>query len=157
MERSIAAILIDGSLFQLSCMIGMALFFAIVGLREIRDERPEGYLFLTLSLFFLLAHALFLSNLPTSDYTWQMLSELSFWSWLVLLFAPALITLFLVRGLLNFAMSRSRIGTVKIFFGLTLFCYLYMVGSHWPLDVRGLLTTIWLILLFRLELGVAES
>ena len=45
---------------------------------------------------------------------------------------------------------------VKVFFGLTLLCYLYMVGQSWPIDVKGILTIIWLTMLFKTELSVAQ-
>ena len=156
MEHSIVEIFADGSRLQLSGLIGLALFFLIVGFREIRDEQPEGYLYLTLSLFFLGIHAFFLTNLP-NDGLWEgSFPQFGFWTWLVLLLAPALITLFLLRGVFGFFAARSREGLVKVFFGLTLLCYLYMVGQSWPIDVKGILTIIWLTMLFKTELSVAQ-
>lgn len=150
-------ILANGSVFQLASMVGLALFFFMVGLRDIQGDRPEGYLYLSISLFFFLAHCLYLTNLPESEFTWQQIPGISLWSWLVLLVAPALIALFVLRSMFSFIILHGHIGMVKLFFGLTLFCYLYMVGADWPIDVRAVLTIIWLSFFFKMELGVVEN
>jgi hypothetical protein len=82
------------------------------------------------------------------------LNNLNFWQWLIAFFAPALITLYLLFGFFNMLMSKVKLGLVKIFFGLTLLCYLFMLGGNWPLDVRGIITLIWIGLWFDVELGL---
>jgi len=153
MDTGIIDIFAETSLFQLSGLIGLALFFALVGIREIRDERPEGSLFLVIAIFLTIAHAVLLNNLLSTTGT---LGSLNSWSWLVSLLAPALIVLFLARGLFNFARYENSDGLVKLFFGLTLFCFVFMLGSNWPLDVRAILTLIWVVVLFKVELAIAN-
>ena len=153
MDTGIIDIFAETSLFQLSGLIGLALFFALVGIREIRDERPEGSLFLMIAIFLTIAHAILLNNLIS---TTETLGSLNSWSWLVSLLAPALIVLFLARGLFNFARYENSDGLVKLFFGLTLFCFVFMLGSNWPLDVRAILTLIWVVVLLKVELAIAD-
>jgi len=64
--------------------------------------------------------------------------------------------LFLARGLFNFARYESYDGLVKLFFGLTLFCFVFMLGSNWPLDVRAILALIWVAVFFKVELAIAN-
>ena len=153
MDPAIIDIFTETSMLQLSGLIGLALFFALVGIREIMDERVEGSLFLVISIFLTLAHAVLLDNLAS---TTGAIGTLNSWGWLVSLLAPALIVIFLARGLFNFARYESRDGLVKLFFGLTLFCFLFMLGSDWPLDVRAILTLSWVAVLFKVELAIAN-
>jgi len=141
----------DGSYFQLTALLTGALFFAMVGIREMRDDNIYGYLFAAISIFFLAIHTFFLLNLPA---TVSPLNNLAFWEWLIAFFAPALITLYLVFGFFNMLMSKMRTGMVKIFFGLTLLCYLFMLGGNWPLDARGIIVMIWSGIWFDVELGI---
>ena len=77
------------------------------------------------------------------------------WSWLTILFAPALIVLFITFGLLNFVLDYFRIGLIKLFFGLTLLCYIFMLGQEWAFDVRGIITIIFCLIWFEVELKTA--
>jgi hypothetical protein len=47
-------------------------------------------------------------------------------------------------------------GLVKLFFGLTLLCYLYILGANWPLDIRAVLTLVWLGFFFKTEMAIAD-
>lgn len=140
-------------MFQLSSLIGLALFFVLIGIRELLDECLEGSLFLMIALFLMLAHAVLLDNLIS---TTKVLGSLDSWAWLVSLLAPALVALFLGRGLFNFARYEGHEGLVKLFFGLSLFCLVFMLGSHWPMDVRAILTVTWVAVLFKVELAIAN-
>jgi len=149
--QEISQIFAEAAYFQLTALLTGALFFGMVGLRELRNENLNGYLFAAISIFFLAIHAFFLLNLtPTAT----LLNNLGFWEWLVAFFAPALITLYLVFGFFNMLMAKISTGMVKIFFGLTLLCYLFMLGGNWPLDARGIIVLVWSGLWFDVELGL---
>ena len=47
-------------------------------------------------------------------------------------------------------------GLIKMFFGLTLFCFLYMLGESWPTDIKIILSGIWLLILFKTEFAFAR-
>ncbi|MCP4683929.1 MAG: hypothetical protein GY867_00640 [bacterium] len=157
MDRVLIDIFADGAVIQVAALLGAALFFMTVGFIEARHEHPEGYLYLAISLFFVSAHVACLLNLPTHLSATGKLTDFNAWTWLALLLAPALIAVYLLRSLFDFVVSQNRKGLVKMFFGLTLLCYLYMLGAHWPLDVRGIMTLIWLSLFFKLELGLVRE
>ena len=149
--EQISQIFADGSYIQLTALLTGALFFAMVGIREMRNESIYGYLFAAIGIFFLAIHAILILNLAPSG---SPVSYLNFWEWLIAFFAPALISLYLVFGFFNMLMSKVRTGMVKIFFGLTLLCYLIMLGGNWPLDARGIIVMIWSGLWFDVELGL---
>ncbi|RKX25432.1 MAG: hypothetical protein DRP45_05920 [Candidatus Zixiibacteriota bacterium] len=154
MEQTAAQIFAYSSLLQSSGLIGIAILFLIMGIRDIREERFEGYFSLILSVFFAIAHVFHLSNLPTKGILSSPIGQINGWIWFSVLLAPALIALFVLRGIVNFMTSNSRLGLVKLFFGLTLLCYLFMLGNGWAVDIKAIITVIWLLLLFKIELGV---
>lgn len=157
MEHALAEIFANGALIQVAAMLAGALFFLLAGIMEVRDEHPEGFLFLVLALFFGAGHVVCLLNIPAHLGPVGSSMDFGIWAWLTLQLAPALIILFVVRSLLDFVLSRRYRGLVKLFFGLTLVCYLYLLGSGWPVDVRGILALVWLTLFFKVELDVAPE
>jgi len=146
--EQITQIFAEASYYQLAAMLAAALFFFMIAFRELTDENFYGYFFAALGVFFLAIHALFLLNIPS---TVSPLSNLGLWHWLIAFLAPSLIVLYLLFGFFNVLMARIRDGLVRIFFGLTLFCYLFMLGGGWPVDVRGILVLIWSGLWFGVE------
>ena len=146
----------DGTFWQLSGLVGLGLFFLLAGIREIRDDCAEGYLYLVIAIFLSISHAVMLSSALDCDPRIPILEHLNFWEWLVVLAAPALIVLFIVRALVSFVMATGREALVKLFFGLTLVCFLYMVGANWPTDVRGMLTIVWAAFLFKTEMAITN-
>lgn len=156
MVPSMADIFADITFYQLSGLFGLALFFVLAGIREIRTECSEGYLYLTVALFLAVAHAVVLDNALSCDPLPPTLAGMNLWLWLVLLVAPALIALFVLRAAVSFFTLDAREGLVKLFFGLTLLCYLYLVGTEWPTDVRGLLTIVWIGFFFKTEMAVTD-
>ncbi|MEA2031264.1 MAG: hypothetical protein U9N55_06690 [candidate division Zixibacteria bacterium] len=44
---------------------------------------------------------------------------------------------------------------MKLFFGLTLLCYLFIVGPHWPADCKGIMAIIYGGVWFNLEMKTA--
>lgn len=124
-------------LMLLGLVVG-ALFFFMAGLRELSVRDLQGMLFLVIGAFFLAAHFMYLGSvsIPSSDSTMGF----SLWNWLERYVAPSLILLFMLFGTGLVIIMSYRAGMYHLFFGLTLFCYLYMVGPTWPLDVKGILT-----------------
>ena len=156
MSPTLPEILGDTTFYQLSGLAGLTLFFALAAVREFRNGCLRGDLYLTIALFLALAHAVVLENALTCDPRPQILSHLDLWVWLVVLLGPALIALFFVRSLISFVLTNRHVALIKLFFGLTLFCYLYMLGTNWPVDVRGFLTIVWIVFLFKTETATAR-
>ncbi len=148
-----SGLLMNWSSFLLCGMITASLFFLMAGLRELKSLRLEGVFYLTLAGFFAAVHIYYFYNLPVDSPVAYWLSQMNFWDWSVEFFAPAVIILFLVLGLISFGFSRYRAGLIKIFFGLTLVCYLFMVGDAWPVDVKGIIALVWSFLWFSVELS----
>ena len=142
--------------YMLSLMIAASLFFLMAGIRELKDQCFEGLLYITIAMFFIAAHTLLLLNLPIDNTLSMILSRMNLWVWLSMIFAPALIFLFLLFGLYNFIMNNARLGLTKIFFGLTLICFLFMLGTDWPVDLKGIITFLFCIAWFDLELSTAK-
>ncbi len=155
MEYTIAHVVSNGTYLLLAGLVAAALFFAMAGLRELQSVSLEGILYLALSMFFITVHLYLLSNLPPDGILGLMIAKLTLWTWLGLLYAPGLIALFVLMGLFSFCTEKYHCGLVHIFFGLTLLCYLYMIGSNWPVDVKGILTLIYGLVWFNLELRTA--
>jgi len=150
--EQITQIFAQGSYLQLAAMLVASLFFFMIAIKELEDDSFYGYFFAAIGIFFLTIHTLFLLNIPSPM---SPLNNLSLWHWLVAFLAPALIALYLIFGFFNVLMSRIRTGLVKIFFGLTLFCYLFMLGGGWPVDIRGILVIFWSGIWFNIELTSA--
>ena len=119
-------------------LVAGALFFFMAGLRELSVRDLQGMLYLFIGAFFLAAHFLYLASVsvPSSDATMGF----SLWDWLESYVAPSLILLFMVFGSGLVIVMSYRAGMYHLFFGLTLFCYLYMVGPSLPIDVKGIMT-----------------
>ena len=143
MPLTLEHIFAEGAFLLMTGLVATALFFLMTGLREVKNHQLQGLLFLSLALFFAGVHALYVVHLPADSSVSRMLADLGLWGWLGAIFAPALIGMYLVRGLVSFVMANLRVGLIKVFFGLTLVCYLYMLGDAWPADVKGILIIIW--------------
>ena len=140
---------------MLAGLLIMAILFARAGLRDLGSEFLEGFLFLALAVFFFSAHLYLLLDLSAQSSLGSLAAELDLWQWLALMYAPALVILFITMSAMNFFTRQHRTGLVKLFFGLTLICYLWMVGGHWPADCKGILTMIYGGVWFNLELRTA--
>lgn len=156
MVYGLTDIVAQSAFFQLSGLLGLGMFFVLLGLREIQDDRPEGFLYLMIAIFLAVAHAVLLDNMISTTPELAVLGPINVWLWLVFLLAPALICLFLLRSMVNFALYQGRDGLFKLFFGLTLLCFVYMLGDHWPMDVRGILIIIWIGFFFKTEMAIAS-
>ena len=156
MEGTIQSIITGSHTLQLYGLLTAALFFAMVGIRELRDERLDGLLFVVMAAFFAIAHVFYLVQLPPESALAGIITRVEIWKWLAFILAPVLIFLYLLFGLYSFVCYRFRDGLLKLFFGLTLLCYLYMVGQHWAIDVKGILTLTWTLIWLNVELGTAH-
>ncbi len=150
MEQELIKIFTDVTLLQLMALLAGSLFFAAVDFRVYQEDQFESVLYMALSVFFLIAHIFYLFSIPP-DYLHLNLQNP--WYWFVSLLAPALIFLLLSFALFGFVTTHVWEGGIKLFFGLTLFCYLFMLGSHWPIDIRGILTIVYSGIWIRLELA----
>ncbi len=155
MEHELTRIFTLNTSLYLSGLIAAALFFGMVGIRELQVKRLDGFLYLALSLFFFVAHFLYLFNLPDKTPIGSSENLDMFWQWLVSVFAPALIALYLVVGIYNFILAHVKLGLVKMFFGLSLICFLYLLGQNWAVDIKGILTVLWCLVWFDVEFQTA--
>ena len=144
------------SYYFLASMIVAALFFAMAGIRELKHQCMEGLLYLTIAMFFIAAHILFLFNIPIDNSLSYITSKLNIWIWLIIILAPSLIFLFVSFGIVNFLINNTRLGLVKIFFGLSLLCYLFMLGNGWSVDLKGIITFLFCFAWFEVELSTAQ-
>jgi hypothetical protein len=158
MDQYLSNVFSQASTYFLSGLVAAALFFIMVGIRDLSFNHHDGYLYVVLGLFFMGCHFFLLLNLPafqgTDAGTVQNLSLV--WHWLVTIFAPALIGLFLLIGLYNFVITQVKIGLTKIFFGLSLTTFLFWLGQSWAIDVKGVLTLLWTIVWFDVEMQTAK-
>lgn len=158
MEQNFDRIYLSLSNFFLPGFVAVSLSFASIGLKELKNRGFEGLVYILLSLFFIAVHFYFLLNqsfgLPFSS----GLINVNAYSWLKLCLAPVTVLVFILLGLYNIIKTSFKNGLIKIYFGLTLYCYLYMLGAGWPDGIKCSLTLFWLIVMFYLEMKpVAES
>jgi hypothetical protein len=153
MTETLSDIFTQNVVVHLIALVAAFLFFLMAGLRALKHQDPEGFLFLTLAVFFFLIHIFYMANFPDDSPLLNPFTDWSAWNWLVVLAAPSLIALYLTLGAFHLFVLRIQQGLYGIFFGLTLVCFLYMVGGQWPLDVKGVLTLTWGTLWFNLELN----
>ncbi len=152
MIESLNQIFASWSYFLLASLIGSALIFFTIGLRSIRHGALEGLLFMAIGVFFMSVHIYHLLDISNQQPIGIATHSLNLWSWLSLIYAPALIALFLFSSLLSFVTSRYYSGMIKAYFGLTLLCLLFMLGSNWAMDIRGIIASIYSGIWLNLEL-----
>lgn len=151
-EIELANIFADTSFILLVGLLVGSIFFIITALRSLREDHMEGTLYGAVAIFFATAHIYYLLNIPHDSSAAFVIPMLNLWSWLVMLFAPALVILFLLYTLINWMMARSKAGMFSLFFGTTLAGLLFWLGTQWPLDVRGVLTATWAFFFFSVQL-----
>ena len=155
MDQSINIVFAQGSFLFLAGLIVAALFFARTGLQELTSNIIEGLLYLAFAVFFFCLHFYCLLNMPRFSYLAKITTDMNIWNWLLVFLAPVVIGLFILIGTFNFIKSHRHAGLVKLFFGLTLYCYLYMLGSSWPIDTKAIMTICYGYIWFNLELQAA--
>lgn len=142
------------SVWILSALIAGGLFFVMVGVRELNVKHSDGLLYIMIGAFFFGSHFFLLSGLTDQNMITAGSSEnlLIVWTWLTSVFAPALIALFLIIGVYNFLLTRVKAGLTNVFFGLSLPAFLYWAGATWSVDIKGILTLVWTLIWFDVEL-----
>ncbi|MCH9024920.1 MAG: hypothetical protein IH931_06260, partial [candidate division Zixibacteria bacterium] len=128
----------------------LGLFMMVGALRAFRTNLPASFIYATLSLFFWTVHFVWLANVPDASILYYY-TNMSAAKWLVFIFAPALVALFLTSGAYWYAKEGVLEALPRLFFGLTLLCLLYMLGVDWPLEFRGLLSFFWAAFLMATE------
>ena len=151
-EESINYLLANSNYYFLTGLIATALFFAMAGLKDLSRQLQEGLLYVAMAVLFFSYHLYLLYNIPVNSTIANINGDINFWVWLAALVSPALIALFLLSGVVSFLRSLYHSGLVKIFFGLTLLCYIYMLGQGWAADIKGIMTIIYSGVWVNLEL-----
>jgi hypothetical protein len=146
------AIFTNFAYFQLAALLAGALFFAMTGIRALKDEHVHGFVYFLLSTFFFIVHGYLLFNLPPDN---ALLNGLNVQQWLFGIFAPVLVLLFVGLGIYNLLSANGTIALIKILLGLSLLGLLYMVGQSWSMDFRGIVLLVWSLAWFKLELKTA--
>jgi hypothetical protein len=141
-----------GTFMFLAGMVMASLFFAMIAIKQLRENRIEGLVFAGLSLFFLTGHALLLLFYTGPGEMIDFENSMNFWQWAVLILGPALILLYLLPGAFNFIRLSYAEALLKFFFGVTLLAFLYALGDWWPDDVKALLVIMYTVLWFNIEL-----
>ena len=143
--------------YYLAGLLAAALFFAMTGIKELKIKRFEGIIYLALSLFFIFAHILFFISSGAEYQLLSYISQLSIAKWMIALFAPALIFLYILFGLFNFVSLRISEGIIKIFIGIAMITILYSLGVGWPELIKVPLILLSLIAWFGIELSAVEE
>ena len=152
MELTLDRIYFNLSNLYLPGFIAVSITFASVGIKELKGRGFDAFVYFVISLFFIAAHFYFLFDHALRLPIGSGFINIDIYLWLELFLAPVTITVFILRGLFGFIKTNFRNGMIKIFFGLTLFCYLYMLGSGWPVEIKCALSLFWLVILFSLEI-----
>jgi len=155
MERTIDIMLSDNSFFLLVGLLATSLFFLMVAIRDLMADHYDALMYVPLALFFGTAHGFYLWYFPMDSPAMTFLADLNFWTWLGYLLAPALALLFILLGLFSVVRIDLMTGMVKLFFGLTLVCFLFMLGTNWAADWKGIITLLYGMAWFHVELAAA--
>lgn len=141
----------------LTGLVLAGLICAQVGIREIRQGHYDGAMYLGLSLFFLMAHAVFLFTGKAENTLFNYVTQLNLWSWVVLLLAPALIILYLIYGLVCLVKMQIIDGLARMFVGALLIGLLYYLGLEWGESVKTALIITFGAIWFFFELRTTEE
>ena len=142
------------SFYFLCVLLIAALFFMTLGIRKLRKKHYEGFLYLLVTLFLVMVHIFYLISIPLDNELSYLTAQMNLWYWSVLMLAPSLIFLFIFFSFMNFVMNRYNIGAFNLFFGLSLLCFLFILGSDWPLVLKGVITFGFTFLYFKTEIRV---
>jgi len=151
MDQQLASIFANLSSLLLIGALVAALFFAGAGLRELKSGFLQGFLLLSAAVFFVAAHLYYLFNIPEGSRFAAQVGGLDFWRWGAILLAPALIVIYLLRGIFDLTRRQRQEALTRLFFGLTLLCFVYMVGHAWPSDLKTIVTGFYGFVWFEIE------
>ncbi|MDD5424926.1 MAG: hypothetical protein PHN52_00350 [candidate division Zixibacteria bacterium] len=155
MELSFHKIYSDCSYLFLPGLVAVSFSFTSAGLRHIRQKGYEGIVYFILALFFMVAHACFIFEIPCRFFPVSALTGISLGKWTDLILVPALLFTYILSGIYAFIRTSFNEGLIKIFFGLTLYCYLFMLGINWPENFRIGLVFIWFLFFIIIEIRTA--
>lgn len=155
MELTFQKIYSDCSYLILPGFIAVSFSFTSAGLRHLRHKGYEGIVYFILALFFMVAHACFIFEIPCRFFPVSALTGISLGKWTDLILIPALLITFILSGLYAFIRTYFNEGLLKIFFGLTLYCYLFMLDINWPENFRIGLVFIWFLFFIIIEIRTA--
>lgn len=156
MERNLEILFSSSNFYFLTALAAASLFFFMAAARELKNECYEGFFYVPLAIFFGLAHILSLFYLPVDGPLRYLISDINVWSWAAMFLAPALIILFVLQGLLSLARTNLSAALVKVFFGVTLLFFLFEIGYQWPADVKGIITLLYCLTWFEVEMETAS-
>ena len=151
-EETLKYLIANSNFYFLTALIILTFFFTITGIKDISIKLLEGTLFIAMAILFFSYHLFLLFNIPENSPIANVSGDINLWVWLAALVTPALITLFLVSGVVSFLKSLYHSSLVKIFFGLTLLCYIYMLGQGWAVDTKGIIAVVYSGVWVNLEL-----
>ncbi len=137
-------------------MVMLLVALAVVGImtgisffRNLKKKSVEALINFTLSAFFWSLHFIWIFYAPPTSILFS--ASPNFWQWLVFLFSPALVIVFLVYAMYWYAKSGGWPALIRIFFGVTLGYLLYMLGQNWSEPFKGILTLLWVFFLWQVE------
>ena len=142
---------------MLIALLGGSLFFWMATLRELNDFCLEGFLHFALALFFGSAHFFLWFHGESAIAKTVLELGWGFFGWLSLAVAPALIILYLIQGAYRMAVSHFRPGLIRIFFGITLLFYLFVLGADWPTDAKGIIVGLYCLIWLDIELIAIDT
>lgn len=151
MDHNLLDLFASGSSMIAAALLGICLNLIIHAIKDLRDGHPEGFLYLTIASFLGVAQYIaFKASTEMQGFDADVLLM-----WALKVFIPAMLGLFFFRSLVSFIIGQGREGLVKLFFGATLVCFVYMIGISWPVDIKLILALIWSFFLFKSELSIA--
>ncbi len=139
----------DTMVIVLIAVAAMGIMATVTFFKKFKKNSGEAMVYFTLSAFLWALHCIWISYAPPESILFH--SSLGFWQWLVYLFSPAIVIVFLAHAAYWYARSGGWPALIRIFLGLTLACLLYMLGQDWPIHVKGALSLLWVIFMWRLE------
>ena len=140
----------DTMVMILMILAVLGMFMAIGALKNFRENLTATFTYGTLSLFFWTVHFVWLANAPQDSILYYA-TDMGAAKWLVFIFAPALVAVFLTSGAYWYAKKGTKESLPRMFFGLTLLLLLFMIGVDWTVEIRGLLTFFWCTFLLATE------
>lgn len=137
--------------------VAVSISFASAGLKGLKSRESDSLIYILISLFFIAAHFYFLFDHALRLPFGSAFVNVSAFAWFEYLLAPTTILVFLLSGIFAFYKTRFKNGLIRIFFGLTLYCYFYMLDIDWPIQAKAALVLLWLMVLFYLEIRPVEE
>ncbi|MGH8014655.1 MAG: hypothetical protein ACREBV_00505 [Candidatus Zixiibacteriota bacterium] len=149
MEHNIDYWLGDTMVLVLIAVAVVGISTSLACLRNLKKSNFDALIYFTLSTFFWALHMIWINYAPPESILFN--TTLSLWQWLVYLFSPALIVVFLLHAAYWYAKTGGWPALVRVFCAVTLGCLLYMIGQNWTMEIKGFLALLWVFFLWRVE------